>query len=566
MALTRVGQITLGSGEAPGGRWSGIDTTSTPHYGYFLVDTIPGTTISSKLVKVDLSTFTRVGVLDLGALCVEGCGDFEGGAIYIIKQVSDYAVCVIKVSLSSFTVTAISEYMSMPHSLMSGWYDYGMDSQICHSGNYVYTAVEGYGSTIYKLNKSNLSTALAVGQSYNPIGSMIVYGNTLLRGCLYAWGGVSAVRLSDLVQVSLYIPSDGSIYRPFVYNDKLYALIIRRRNYVSDYKPHKGEDNLFYRFDLPAFGNATLLNLVNMPEPSELIKDPYTTFAYVISFSTPATIKKIDIITMEVVDTIVLDDDVYKDFNPSSMASESSATDSNLYLYFVDNDGDTPSDLVKVSDTYPEGFATIEDLQCLDVERSINVSWNTVQRGVTRFRIWRSVNGVDYSNIVEVDGSIYSFVDTLAYDELIISYKVEQEIAGIWQGDCGSILEVQCSWHPWSPCPPIIFKAIVESSVSASISWKYLTSGCAELLVDSVTEFDIYRSVDGGAYSLLTTIMIDPNDQGAVGGDITNISRVNGVYSFINTGLSSGHLYSYYGVSVNPFRESSNSKIATITF
>jgi len=168
--FTRVGSLTLETGENK--IW---DIVSVDSYLYAICATAP-----TKIVKIDLSTFTRVGALTLNDApeyeYYGGKSTIYGGKLYVpvgyLKYAPPpiYASRLVKVDLASFTREA---------SLLLGSYIYEV-AKCCSpvKDNFIYVACNGVDK-IYKVNLEQFEVVSSLDPGVHSRDALHIEGNYL---------------------------------------------------------------------------------------------------------------------------------------------------------------------------------------------------------------------------------------------------------------------------------------------------------------------------------------------------------------------------------------------------
>ena len=141
------------------------------------------------------------------------------------------------------------------------------------------------------------------------------------------------------------------------------------------------------------------------------------------------------------------------------------------------------------------------------------LTWNKVN-GAKKYEIWRSVDGGEYKKLTTVTKTTYT--DTKAAEGAECVYKVKAlGSKSAYNGEFST--EIGC----YVTCAAPMLTAKVDTATGKpSLSWKKVTGAVS---------YDIYRSMNGGEYSLLTNIS-----------DIT----------YLDEATDTDNQYSYYVIAV----------------
>lgn len=171
---------------------------------------------------------------------------------------------------------------------------------------------------------------------------------------------------------------------------------------------------------------------------------------------------------------------------------------------------------------------------------SMALSWTaaTFEGGISEYVILRSVNGSPYSELDRVDNVTLAYTDTglledTQYIYLVVAVPTADGIDSEASNGVGVLFDS-------IPAPVLTAEAY---GPDALLSWTESVPSSG-----AITSYQIYRSTDGGAYSLLTTV-----------DDL--------VLTYTDTTTAPLTSYSYYVVAVvSVSRQSPNSNIAPVTF
>jgi fibronectin type 3 domain-containing protein len=162
----------------------------------------------------------------------------------------------------------------------------------------------------------------------------------------------------------------------------------------------------------------------------------------------------------------------------------------------------------------------------------ISLNWSGVDSASTGYYLYRSTDGVNYTKIQKIAlKKTMTYLDTSVLSSQKYYYAV-QSYNALTTSALSAVTTVT------TPMAAPANVTAVLSGTSATLSWQTLDA--------STTGFRIYRSVDGAAASLLTTI---------VSGSTT---------SFTNSGLGTGHSYTYQIQAYNSTSLSSMSTAASV--